>query len=95
MEKVMEHKKLIAVFAAAAIVVLGVLVYIMAFGNRNQSYRSIKIVEMEGTVVIERAGKESLDASVNMNLVSGDYVTTAQDSYVVLRLDADRQMVLR
>lgn len=94
MEKIMGRKKLIAVLAAVAIVVLGVLVYIMAFGNRNQSYRSIKIVEMEGTVIIERAGKESLNASVNMNLVSGDYVTTAQDSYVVLRLDSDKYVML-
>lgn len=94
MEKVMAHKKLIAVLAAAAIVLLGISAYVMASGNRNQSYRSIKIVEMEGTVVIDREGMDSLNASVNMNLVSGDYVTTAQGSYVVLRLDSDKYVML-
>lgn len=94
MEKGMSRKKVIAVVVAAAIVVLGILAYIMVSGNGKQTYRSIKIVEMEGAVSIERAGKESLNAAVNMNLVSGDYVTTAQDSYVVLRLDADKYVML-
>ncbi|MCM1326756.1 MAG: FecR domain-containing protein [Bacteroidales bacterium] len=94
MGKTMGHKKLIIALAVSAALLVGVVACVMAFGNRKQSYRSIKIVEMEGKVAIDREGMASLDASVNMNLVSGDYVTTQQDSYVVLRLDADKYVML-
>ncbi|MCM1185577.1 MAG: FecR domain-containing protein [Lachnoclostridium sp.] len=94
MGKAMGHKKLIIALAVSAALLVGIVACVMAFGSKKQSYRSIKIVEMEGKVAIDREGMASLDASVNMNLVSGDYVTTAQDSYVVLRLDADKYVML-
>lgn len=94
MEKIMGHKKIIAVVAAVAVVILGVFLYMMASGNKNTSYRSIKIVEMEGTVTIDRDGIDGLNASINMNLVSGDSVTTSQNSYVVLKLDTDKYVML-
>ncbi len=94
MEKIMGHKKIIAVVAAVAVVILGVFLYMMTSGNKNTSYRSIKIVEMEGTVTIDRDGIDGLNASINMNLVSGDSVTTSQNSYVVLKLDTDKYVML-
>ena len=81
--------------AAAVVAVFAViLVAVLAFRGGAETYRSIRIVEMEGGVTIERDGVGSLEASVNMNLISNDYVRTDADSYVVLRLDDDKYVML-
>lgn len=93
MEKRISQKTILAISAAVValiVIVSGVLIW----KNQHQSYRSIKIVEMDGTVTIDREGISGLNASVNMNLVSGDYLTTGQDAYVVLRLDTDKYVML-
>ena len=78
--------------AAAAVIVLAVVLLLRAGGQ--ESYRSIRIVELDGGVTIDREGVGNLEASVNMNLTSGDRISTSADSYVVLRLDDDKYMML-
>lgn len=93
MEKRMSQKTILAISAAVValiVVVSGVLIW----KNQHQSYRSIKIVEMDGAVTIDREGISGLNASVNMNLVSGDHLATGEESYVVLRLDTDKYVML-
>lgn len=81
--------------AGAAVAVFAViLVVVLTLRGGGETYRSIRVVEMEGGVTIERDGVGSLEASVNMNLVSNDYVRTDSDSYVVLRLDDDKYVML-
>ena len=95
MSKGMEKKRLyIAAAAAAAVVAVIVLAVVLFRGSGEETYRSIRIVELQGGVTIDRDKVGSLDASVNMNLVSGDRVTTAEDAYVVLRLDEDKYVML-
>lgn len=90
-----EKKRLyIAAAAAVAAVAVIVLVTVLVLGGREETYRSIRIVELEGSVTIDRESVGSLDASVNMNLVSGDYVSTSAGAYVVLRLDEDKYVML-
>lgn len=89
-------KKIYAIAAAAtatvAVIVLAVVLILGAGGQ--ESYRSIRIVELDGGVTIDREGVGNLEASVNMNLTSGDRISTSADSYVVLRLDDDKYMML-
>jgi surface protein len=95
MKKEMDSKKaVIAAAAAVAVVILAVLLFMLTRGEKNEGYRSIRIVELEGTVTIDRENVGNLSASVNMNLMSGDYVATEQGAYVVLRLDADKYVML-
>lgn len=93
MEKRMSQKAILAI-SAAVVALIVIVSVVLIWKNQHQSYRSIKIVEMDGAVTIDREGISSLNASVNMNLVSGDYLTTGQDSYVVLRLDTDKYVML-
>ena len=79
---------------AGVIILIAVLVIFLALRGGGETYRSIRIVEMEGGVTIERDGVGNLEASVNMNLISNDYVRTDADSYVVLRLDDDKYVML-
>ncbi len=92
----MMKQKKIWIAAAAGVALLAVLIVAIAAlrGGKEPSYRSIKIVELEGDVSIDRGGVGTLAAAVNMNLVSGDRVATAEKAYVVLCLDTDKYVML-
>ncbi len=81
-------------FAAAFIVIAAAVILALVLGRRAESYRSIKIIELGGTVTIDREGVGTLEASSNMNLLSGDLVRTQPDAYVVLQLDSDKYVML-
>lgn len=92
-EKGMQKKVFIAIAAVAAVAIVA-LVLILALGRKEETYRSIKIIELEGGVTIDREGVGVLEASSNMNLISGDAVKTEQDAYAVLQLDSDKYVML-
>ncbi len=94
MGKDMGRQKIIVIIAGLAAAVLIVCMFALLKGEKSQAYRSIRIVELEGEVTIERENMGNLEAAVNMNLMSGDRVSTAQGSYAVLRLDADKFVML-
>lgn len=89
-----DKNKLYIVIAAAVAVVILTLTAVLLMRGGEKTYRSIRIVELDGGVTIDREGVGSLDASVNMNLISGDKVNTASGAYVVLRLDEDKYVML-
>ena len=89
-----KKKKGIIMISAAAAAVVAILAAVLIFKGGEKSYRSIRVVELEGSVTITRENVGSMDASVNMNLISGDHVSTSADSYVVLRLDDDKYVML-
>lgn len=95
MEKIIKQKKIwIAAAAGVALLAVLIVVTVLLKGGKEPAYRSIKIVELEGGVSIDRDGVGTLAAAKNMNLVSGDRVTTAENAYVVLCLDTDKYVML-
>ena len=78
---------------SVAVVVIVVAVALI-FKGGEESYRSIRIVKLKGDVSIDREGLGNLEASVNMNLISGDRINTSKDAYMVLRLDEDKYVML-
>lgn len=80
------------------VISVAVLVIIVAvallFKGGEESYRSIRVVELKGDVSIDREGLGNLEAAVNMNLISGDRISTSKDAYVVLQLDEDKYVML-
>ena len=93
--KQMAGKKSIVIAVAAVVAVCAAVAGFLIFrGGANDVYRSIRIVELDGGVKIARENIGDLDASVNMNLISGDRVSTDAGSYVVLRLDDDKYVML-
>ena len=92
-EKGMQKKMFIVIAAVAAVAIVAV-VLMLALGRKEETYRSIKIIELEGGVTIEREGVGTLEASSNMNLISGDAVKTEQDAYAVLQLVSDKYVML-
>ncbi len=93
MEKTMLIKVIAAIFGVAA-VVTGAVVAVRHFTKAEDSYRSILIYELEGTANIEREGTGTIDAAENLYLESGDQLTTAADSFVRLKLDDDKYIMV-
>ena len=83
----------LAIIAGAVIIVLAIVAFVIN-GAGKETYRSVKIVETEGDIKIDREDIGELQASSNMNLVSGDTVTTGNNSSAVLLLDTDKYVYL-
>ena len=59
-------------------------------GNKEESYRVIEIMQLEGTAVVTREEVGELEAYENMRLESGDQMRVEEESSVVLSLDDDK-----
>ncbi|MBR6395643.1 MAG: FecR domain-containing protein, partial [Lachnospiraceae bacterium] len=85
--------KIIAAVCAVAVVGVGAVV-IVNLTKKDDSYRTIKVHEVEGTAEVERDATGKLDAYVNMQLQNEDRATTADNSYLQLKLDDDKYIML-
>lgn len=61
--------------------------------NREETFRSIMVYEVEGSATIEREGVGAMNASQNLYLESGDRVSVAQDSSMRMKLDDDKYVM--
>ncbi|MBP5305094.1 MAG: FecR domain-containing protein [Lachnospiraceae bacterium] len=85
--------KIIAAVCAVAVVGVGAVV-IINLTKKDDSYRTIKVHEVEGTAEVERDATGKIDAYVNMQLQNEDRATTAEKSYLQLKLDDDKYIML-
>lgn len=84
-------KKKIAIIGVAAVVVLAaVITTVLLLGNKEDAYRVIKVLELDGTATVERENIGELDAYEGMTLQSGDRVIVDASSMVVLQMDDDK-----
>lgn len=94
-EKGMNKRVNLYIVAAVVALIAGIAVILaLALGRKEETYRSIKIIELEGGVTIDREGVGILEAANNMNLISGDSIQTGQGAYAVLQLDSDKYVML-
>ncbi len=77
---------------------LVILIFLLTFifglsscKKEEDSYRNIKIVELEGDATIKRKEKE-YDAYINMSLRSNDNICVNDDSSLILKLDSDKYL---
>lgn len=80
----------------AIIQMLFILCMVSMFGcgkKKEEEYRQIQVYKIDGTVTVERQGS-SMEAYHNMQLQSGDSITTVADSYVQLKLDEDKYILV-
>ena len=87
------RKKIILVLVAAVILVAGAVVAIILL-NRQESYRVIKVVELQGTAIVGRESTGELPAYVGMNLQSGDRLELDEISTATIMLDDDKYILL-
>ena len=86
------NKKLLIIVGGIAAVAALIITLIFVFSGED-SYRSIKVFEIDGSCKVERDG-DSLDAFKNMALSSGDSLTVGDGSFARLKLDDDKYVYL-
>lgn len=91
MQKLMSYKKRI-IGACAAVVVI-VVAAIVLLSNKEETFRSIMVYDVEGNAVIEREAVGAMDAAENLYLESGDRVSVAADSSMRMKLDDDKYVM--
>lgn len=85
--------KIIIGVCAAAVVTVGVIVVVNVVGKKD-AYRQIGVYEIDGKAEVERTEIGVMDAYVNMQLQSEDKADTKEKSYLQLRLDEDKYILL-
>lgn len=98
MEKEKISKKSIGILAlgiAGGIVAVVIGIFcIMHSAKTKDSYRSIQIYDVEGTATIERENLGTMDAVENLYLESGDRILVGADSFVRLKMDDDKYIMV-
>ena len=91
MEKKNNKKLLIILISVAVIIMVGIVAAI--FLKKEEGYRMIRVHELMGEATVERANIGSMNAYENLNLLSGDKLTTKLESYTRLKLDDDKYLL--
>lgn len=95
MEKGKIWKTKFGIIAAGVAVTTAAAVFLIAhFGKSDEAYRSIQIYEVGGTASIERDGIGMMEAVENLYLESGDRITVSVDSFMRLKLDDDKYILV-
>lgn len=63
-------------------------------GSKEEAYRQIKVLSLQGTATVTRASVGSMDAYEDMRLETGDAVSVPAGSTLVLELDGDKYVML-
>ena len=66
---------------------------LISCGKKEEDYRQIQVYKIDGSATVARAGS-SMDVYENMQLQSGDVVETVANSYLQLKLDEDKYILL-
>ena len=83
-------KKIMIVGSVAAAVIAAVVITLLVFMNKEDAYRVIKVLEIDGTAVVERENVGELQAYAGMALQSGDVLNVSSNSMLVLQMDNDK-----
>ena len=87
------NKKLKIVIPLAIVLVIGI-VGVLFFFNKEDGYRSIQVYQVNGDVTLERENVGIMDAYENLNLISGDALETFLESFLRLKLDEDKYVLV-
>lgn len=87
MEK--KNRRFLVLIAISIVVIATAITIILLVMKKKDSYRVIKIYEVEGTAYVQRNGISDIAPYANMLLESGDTVRVEQGS-MTLKLDEDK-----
>lgn len=59
-------------------------------GEKKEAYRILQVLEITGSVTVERETMGTIDAYTGMRLESGDKITVGGDSWLKIKMDEDK-----
>lgn len=90
-QKLTSYKKIIICACAAVVVIVAAAIILLS--NKEETFRSILVYDVEGDAVIERETVGAMNAAENLYLESGDRVSVASDSSMRMKLDDDKYVM--
>jgi len=93
MEKKKMNINLKIIIPVVAIVIVGIIAAVLLLG-KEEGYRSIQVYQINGNVTLERENVGIMDAYENLNLISGDALETFIESFMRLKLDEDKYVLM-
>lgn len=90
--KIIKEQSNVKFIILAVLLLFGVMT-LAGCGKKEEEYRQIQVYKIDGTATVVRQGS-SMDAYENMQLQSGDVVETVADSYLQLKLDEDKYILV-
>lgn len=84
-----KKKKLILILSIAAVLIITAIITVVLVTKKKDSYRVIKVYEINGNAYVKRDGIDDLKVYDNMLLESGDTVALESGS-MTLKLDDDK-----
>ena len=85
-------KKILIGIIGLVVIAIGVVCLILLL-PKNETYRSIKVFKVEGTVEVSR-NSEVLEAYEQMMLKNNDEVSVGENESLILKLDSDKYICL-
>lgn len=73
-----------------ALLLVLVLILCGCSGEKEEAYRMIQVLEVTGTVSVERQTMGTMDAYEGMRLESGDKITVGPESWLKIKMDEDK-----
>lgn len=92
MEKKKDNKKMLGILIPVGVIALIGIIAVLFLGKED-GYRMIQVYEVNGEATINRPAVGDMDAYENLNLLSGDKMTTMLKSYTRLKLDEDKYLL--
>ena len=86
-------KKLKIVIPLVVVLAIGIVAALLLF-NKEDGYRSIQVYQVNGEVTLDRENVGIMDAYENLNLISGDALETFLESFLRLKLDEDKYVLV-
>lgn len=80
----MKMNILVALLLVLALILCG------CSGGKEEAYRMIQVLEVSGSVSVEREAMGTLDAYEGMRLESGDRITVGGESWLKIKMDEDK-----
>lgn len=84
----------ISICVALAVLASVVVIFMLKKENNNEAYRLIKVYEVDGDAKVQREEIDVIEVYVDMKLQSQDIVNTYEESYLQLKLDDDKYVLL-
>ena len=80
----MKKNRMLALLLILALVLCG------CSGEKEEAFRMIQVLEVSGSVTVERQTMGAMEAYEGMRLESGDKITVGSDSWLKMKMDEDK-----
>lgn len=94
MEKMDRKNKKVTVIISLLVVAILSGLFAAGCSSSEDGYRVIRIYEVSGNATLQRENVGEMDAYENLNLISGDFLSVLSESYLRLKMDEDKYMLV-